>query len=115
MKARPFHLDKRNGKLMGVCAGIGNYLGIDPTVVRIAAVVATILGAAPWSFILYAIAAFVAKPKRVGGDDDALSARTSAHALRNDLRDIDRRMAEVDNYVASSGGRLSREIEQLRG
>ena len=30
-----FHLDKYNGKLMGVCSGIGNYFGIDPLVARI--------------------------------------------------------------------------------
>jgi len=115
MKAKAFHLDKRNGKFMGVCAGIGNYLGIDATIVRIAAVVATILGAAPWTFILYAVAAFVAKPKPgYDSDEEAWLPRTSARDLRDNLRDIDRRMAEVDSYVAGSSGRLAREIEQLR-
>ena len=35
-----FHLDKRNGNFMGVCAGIANYFGFDATIVRIGAVVA---------------------------------------------------------------------------
>ena len=30
-----------NGKLGGVCEGIGNYTGIDPTVIRVAWVVAS--------------------------------------------------------------------------
>lgn len=34
-----FHLDKYNGKLMGVCSGIGNYFGIDPLVARIGFVI----------------------------------------------------------------------------
>ena len=41
---RGFRLDKYNGKLMGVCAGIGDYFGIDPTLVRIGFVVGTICG-----------------------------------------------------------------------
>lgn len=39
-----FHLDKPNGKLMGVCSGIGNYFGVDPTLVRIGFAVGTLLG-----------------------------------------------------------------------
>lgn len=39
-----FRLDKANGKLMGVCSGIGRYFGIDPTLVRIGFVVTTLLG-----------------------------------------------------------------------
>ena len=41
---RGFRLDRYNGKLMGVCAGIGDYFGIDPTLVRIAFVLGTICG-----------------------------------------------------------------------
>jgi phage shock protein C len=37
-----FHLDKYNGKLMGVCAGIADYSGIDVTLVRIGFVVGTL-------------------------------------------------------------------------
>ncbi len=39
-----FRLDKHNGKLMGVSAGIANYTGIDPIIVRIGFVAATLLG-----------------------------------------------------------------------
>lgn len=41
---RPFRLDRANAKLMGVCGGIGNYAGIDATLVRIAFVAATLFG-----------------------------------------------------------------------
>ncbi|MCC6941402.1 MAG: PspC domain-containing protein [Novosphingobium sp.] len=43
-KARVFRLDKTRGKMMGVCAGIANYFGIDATLVRVAFGLATILG-----------------------------------------------------------------------
>jgi len=41
---RSFRLDRHNGKLMGVCAGIGNYFGIDANIVRIGFVAGTIIG-----------------------------------------------------------------------
>ncbi len=43
-KARGFRLDKSRGKIMGVCAGIANYFGIDTTLVRVAFGLAAILG-----------------------------------------------------------------------
>ena len=39
-----FRLDKGNGKLMGVCAGLANRFGIDPLVWRLIFVVGTIAG-----------------------------------------------------------------------
>ena len=47
---RSFRLDRQNGKLMGVCAGIGRYFGIDTTLVRVGFVLGTLLGFG--SFIL---------------------------------------------------------------
>ncbi len=56
---RPFTLDKRNAKFMGVCAGIANYTGVDVTWVRIAWAAAIILGVGS-PLIIYFIIAFVA-------------------------------------------------------
>ncbi|UVI40687.1 PspC domain-containing protein [Qipengyuania spongiae] len=50
-----FRLDKRDGKLMGVCAGIGNYFGVDTTLVRIAFVLGTLLGLGSFILIYLAI------------------------------------------------------------
>ena len=41
---RQFLVNKTEGKLMGVCAGIANYFGWDATLVRITFVVATVFG-----------------------------------------------------------------------
>ena len=38
-----FRLDRQRGKLMGVCAGIARYFGVDTTLVRIGFVLGTIL------------------------------------------------------------------------
>ncbi|MEP3051061.1 MAG: PspC domain-containing protein [Erythrobacter sp.] len=39
-----FKLDKSNGKIFGVSAGIANYFSVDPMLVRIGFVAATLLG-----------------------------------------------------------------------
>ncbi len=113
---RTFTLDKSNGKWMGVCSGIANYLGTDATFVRIAAVLLTVIGGFPWTVIAYVAAGFIAKPKRIGLDDmkSIGGRRPSTHDLRTSMRDIDRRMAEVESYVTQSNSRLAREIDELR-
>ena len=51
-------LNKRNAKISGVCAGLGDYLGMDPTIIRIGFVLAFIFGiGAPG--IIYLILALV--------------------------------------------------------
>ena len=44
MNVNSFRLDKRNAKVLGVCAGIANATGIDATWVRVGFVGATLLG-----------------------------------------------------------------------
>jgi phage shock protein C len=113
---KKFHLDRPNGMIMGVCAGIADYTGWDATWVRVGLVVGTLLGGFPWTLIAYGVAAWVAKPAprdRYFGEDIRIT-RTSTHELRSSMRDIDRRMAEVEEYVTSNNSRLAREIEELR-
>jgi phage shock protein PspC (stress-responsive transcriptional regulator) len=54
--SRKFHLDKDNGKVFGVCAGIGNYFGIDTLLVRVGFVAAVLLGFGAPVLIYLAIA-----------------------------------------------------------
>lgn len=51
-----FALDRANGKLSGVCAGIARYFGIDPLIVRLAFVAGTILGFGSLIVVYIAIA-----------------------------------------------------------
>ena len=113
-RSRKFYLDRLNGKFMGVCAGIADYLKVDATLVRVAFVVVTLLGAFPWSVIAYAAAAWLAKPKPLLGDEETPRIRTSTREVRESMRDIDRRMAEVETYVSNANSPLAREIEELR-
>lgn len=51
----PFRLNKQRGKLMGVCAGIADYFGLDVTLVRIAWVLATLVGVGSLVLVYLAI------------------------------------------------------------
>ncbi len=118
MKVRgtQFRLDKANGKVAGVCAGLGDTTGLDPNVIRIGFVLAAVLGSFIAAMIVYAVLAMAGSPK--GGlsrrpasaaardrRDEALDERLEAHR---------RRMREIDTFVAGSNSRLAREIEELR-
>ena len=120
-----FYLDRQNRKWKGDCSGIADYTGLDPTVVRIGAVALTLLGGFPWTLIAYMVAVWMAprKPNELYDQDREetkfwqgvrASPARSVRDVRSRLRDIDRRMAEVEMYVTSADTRLAREIEQLR-
>lgn len=114
---KTFYLDKKNGKLFGVCAGISDYTGWDVTLVRVGLVLVTLAGAFPWTPIAYLVAAFIAKPKAVlgyEGEPARITRSGSSEEVRETVRDIDRRMAEVESFVTSSNGRLAQEIDSLR-
>ena len=54
-ESKSFRLDRQNGKLMGVCSGIGRYFGIDTTLVRVGFVLGTLLGFGSFILIYLAI------------------------------------------------------------
>jgi phage shock protein C len=119
MKKR-FYLDRANGKIFGVCAGLARHMGWDPTFVRVGLVLATLLGGFPWTLIAYGAVAVIGKKRpsdygdRHGEEAPARLAKMSTFELNRSMRDIDRRMAEVETYVTAQNTGLAREIEALR-
>jgi len=57
-----FTLNRTDGKVMGVAAGLADYTGVDATLVRLGFVAATLL-TGPLMIALYIVAAWVA-PER---------------------------------------------------
>jgi phage shock protein C len=119
-----FYRDKRNGKIMGICAGIADYTGFDVSLVRICMIAALFLSSG--SIIpVYFIAGWVApahpreldyadrEDARVWPRVRASPART-ARDIRSRFRDLDRRLADIESYVTSENRTLAREIDQLR-
>jgi len=119
-----FYLDKRHGKFMGVCSGIADYTGLDVTLVRIMFVSAVFMSGGS-VLPLYFIAGFNAddQPRELVLDDREdqrfwqgvrQSPRRSARDIRSRMRDIDRRLADIESYVTTENRSLAHEIEQLR-
>ena len=119
-----FYRDAVNGKVMGVCAGIADYTGMDVTLIRIMMVAAILLGSGS-PIVLYFIAGWMTpqKPNDLSYVDDEdrrfwqgvrQSPTRSARDIRGRMRDIDRRLADIESYVTTENRSLAREIEQLR-
>lgn len=119
-----FYRDKENGKVMGVCAGIADYTGFDVSLVRICFLAALFLsggGILPFYFIMGMVSP--TKPRSFALEDREehkfwqgvrASPARAARDIRSRLRDIDRRLADVESYVTTENRSLAREIEQLR-
>ena len=119
-----FYLDKKHGKVMGVCAGLADYTGFDVTLVRILFVLGVFMGGGAL-IPVYFIAGFIAqdKPRELQDSDPEekkfwQGVRTSpsrtARDIKSRFRDMDRRLAQIEHYVTTENRTLAREIEQLR-
>jgi phage shock protein C len=51
-------LDKANKKILGVCAGLANWSGIDPLIVRLLFVITTLIGVGS-PIIIYIVLAMI--------------------------------------------------------
>ena len=119
-----FYRDRRNGKIMGVCAGIADYAGFDVSLVRIALVAAVFISGGS-ILPVYFIAGMIApdRPRELENTDVEerefwqsvrRSPARTARDIRLRLKDIDRRLGDVESYVTTENRSLAREIEQLR-
>ena len=119
-----FYRDKRNGKIMGVCAGIADYTGFDVSLIRIAMLAALFMSGGsilPFYFIMGWVSP--TKPlalERVDREEQQFwqgvraSPARAARDIRSRFKDIDRRLADIESYVTTENRSLAREIEQLR-
>lgn len=115
--------DKQNGWLLGVCAGIADYTGVNTLWVRLGLFLSLgLLG--PLSILAYLfMGIFLSKkPPQLYQDDREQqywqrvrqSPKRTVREIRSQFRTIDRRLAEVEHFYVSSNPRLSDEIERLR-
>jgi len=56
-----FTLDRCNGKIMGVCAGLSNRSGLDVTLIRVAVVLLTLCALGPIGVVAYLLAGWLAE------------------------------------------------------
>ena len=119
-----FYLNKQDAKYKGVCAGIADYTGIEVLWVRIALILLTLAGGFPWTLIAYGLIAWMAQTKPIGLYQDAQDQKfwqgvranptRSTAEVRSKLRDIDRRLADMETHFTSRNTALANEIDALR-
>ncbi|KPF76423.1 phage shock protein C [alpha proteobacterium AAP81b] len=119
-----FYIDKRNGKFLGVCAGIADYFGWDVTLVRVGFVLATVSGVGFLPLVYLAINWIVdPKPSMLYNDSAderefwrkvRVSPQRTVRDVNAAFRDADRRLRGIEAYVTSSNQRLANEIDSLR-
>jgi phage shock protein C len=121
-----FYLNRRDGKFLGVCAGIADYTGFEALWVRVGMVVGTMIGGGIL-IPIYFVVGFLASDKpaelyagEVNPEDRLFWQKTRAapgrsiREVRSSFRDIDRRLRDIETTVTSSNTRLAREIDDLR-
>ncbi|MFC3050346.1 envelope stress response membrane protein PspC [Kordiimonas pumila] len=124
-KKSPTRLYKNpeRAKIMGVCAGLADYLDMNVTLVRVLVVIGAFMTGIFMFIIGYIILGMVleSKPLDLYADeqDEQFWKQTrnapdyTAAELRKRFRDIERRTADMEAYVTSKKFRLERELKAL--
>lgn len=124
-RSRPTKLYKspREGKVLGVCAGIADYLDIKVGVVRVLTVIGTLVTGIWFFVIAYFVLGMVldAKPSGLYEDDteEEFWKQTrkapdyTAAELRSRFRDIEHRTSEMEAYMTSKRFKLERDLRAL--
>ena len=123
-----YSLNRRDKKIAGVAASLGDVFNIDPTFIRLGFVAAFFIISWEFAVIAYVAAGIylsLQKRKALRGEermsdfdrmDEVGKGRTSVHDLRTKLDANDRRMMAIDHHLNSpKNDELAREIEALRG
>ena len=115
----------RDGKdrlILGVCAGIARYFGINPWVVRILAILGLLMFTPPTVIGYLILALMLPKaPERLYRTPDEerfwtnvrVDPSGSSSELRHRFRELEHRLRRIEAYVTSEAYRVSREIRDL--
>ena len=121
-KYKKLYLDKQNAKISGVCAGVADYFGLDPMIVRIATVLIALLGGglSILGYILLAIFLdakpldmFESKKESEFWKSVRTEPSNTVRDVRYKFRDIERRLRAAEAHVTSPQYNLHREINDL--
>jgi len=112
----------KDGKLAGVCAGLGDYVNVDTWIVRVAVVLGLIFFTIP-TLIGYVVLALALKPKPVhlyvNAEEEmfwrsvTIKPDQTLAGLRAKFRKLDQEIAGLESYVASREFDLNRQFRDL--
>lgn len=122
-KYNKLYKDKRNGKVCGVCAGLGDYFAIDTTVIRVVAVIGLFTPANGIICIGYFLLCWLLdnKPSDLfeTKEEDKFwkgvrtQPKNTVRDVRHKFREIERRLRATEAHVTSKQYNLHREFKDL--
>jgi phage shock protein C len=114
--------DTDRGIIAGVCAGIAGYIGVEPIVIRLVAVLGLVFFLPP-TIVAYVILALVLRPKPpalyASADEEAFwrgvgtAPADTVHSLRRKFADLEARLGQMESQVASGDFDLHRKFRDL--
>ena len=114
--------DTDRGIIAGVCAGIAGYIGVEPIVVRLVAVLGLVFFFPP-TIVAYVILALVLRPKPptlyASPDEEAFwrgvgtAPADTLHSLKRKFADLEARLGQMESQVASGDFDLHRRFRDL--
>lgn len=114
--------DRRRGMILGVCAGIADYFGVSPLLVRVLALIGLFAFTLPFVFAYFLAAVIIpGKPEDLyaSGAEEMFwrSVRTeprqTVRELRHRFREMERRLRAMESWVTSKEYKLHREFRDL--
>ena len=120
--ASRLYRDTKNRVVLGVCAGIAAYFGINPWVVRVLAILGLLMFTPPTIIAYFILALVLPKaPQRLYRTPDEerfwtnvrVDPSGSSSELRHRFRELEQRLRRIESYVTSEAYRVSREIRDL--
>jgi phage shock protein C len=116
----------RDKVIAGVCGGLAERMGWDPTIVRIAFAVLFFTGILSAVFIVYIVIWAITpvapyRPRNLSPDEDRFWRSVSDRPaetfsnIRYKFKDMDDRLARMERSVTSEEWRLKREFRDLEG
>lgn len=115
---RGFEVDRRDGKLLGVCAGLADATGVDAVIYRIGFVLGTLLlggvHGIPWALAIYGALALIGggARRRAGAAARAQGAQGAQSPACERARALSAQA--IETCAASGNSALAREIDALR-
>ena len=114
--------DRDRGIIAGVCAGIADYVGVEPIVVRLVVVLGLIFFFPP-TIVAYIILAIVLRPKPptlyASADEEAFwrsvgtAPADTFNSLKRKFADLEARLGHMESQVASGDFELHRQFRDL--
>jgi len=118
-----FYRDRRNGRLMGVCAGLADYFGLSIRGTRIVFVIIALMSGFTPIFVAYLVLGFILPEKPADLYDESeqeefwrdvrTNPAATAHNLRQKFRDLERRLRAAEAHITDPRNTLAEKIRNL--